>query len=82
MALLFLLPASSRFRSPLLSFRFSFAVFGSVQAELPTLLLFTHLVEAGLKKPLGTGPVTAVTGLTGPDRFRFRPVQTGPKFKF
>ena len=35
-----------------------------------------------LKKPLGTGPVTAVTGLTGPDRFRFRPVQTGPKFKF
>jgi len=30
----------------LLSFRFSFAVFGSVQAELPTLLLFTHLVEA------------------------------------
>ena len=36
----------------------------------------------GLKKPAGTGPVTAVTGLTGPDRFRFRPVSNRPKFKF
>ena len=36
----------------------------------------------GLKKPLGTGPVTAVTGVTGPARFRFRAVQTGAKFKF
>ena len=41
-----------------------------------------NVFRSGLKKPLGTGPVTAVTGLTGPDRFRFRPVQTGPKFKF
>ena len=39
-------------------------------------------LRAGLKKPAGTGPVTAVTGLTGPDRFRFRPVSNRPKFKF
>ena len=39
-------------------------------------------VGPGLKKPLGTGPVTAVTSLTGPARFRFRAVQTGAKFKF
>ena len=38
--------------------------------------------QAGLKKPAGTGPVTAVTGLTGPDRFRFRTVGNRPKFKF
>ena len=37
---------------------------------------------AGFTKPAGTGPVTAVTGLTGPDRFRFRPVLNRPKFKF
>ena len=36
----------------------------------------------GFTKPAGTGPVTAVTGLTGPDRFRFRPVLNRPKFKF
>ena len=43
---------------------------------------FTNAMDAGLKKPAGTGPVTAVTGLTGPDRFRFRPVPNRPKFKF
>ena len=37
--------------------------------------------KAGLKKPAGTGPVTAVTGLTGPDRFRYRAVRNRPKFK-
>ena len=39
---------------------------------------------AGFTKPLGTGPVTAVTGLTGPARFRFRfrAVRNRPKFKF
>ena len=42
----------------------------------------TELSQTGLKKPLGTGPVTAVTGVTGPARFRFRAVQTGAKFKF
>ena len=36
----------------------------------------------GFTKPVGTGPVTAVTGLTGPDRFRFRPVRNRLKFKF
>ena len=38
----------------------------------------------GFTKPLGTGPVTAVTGLTGPARFRFRfrAVRNRPKFKF
>ena len=30
-------------------------------------------MQPGFTKPAGTGPVTAVTGLTGPDRFRFRP---------
>ena len=40
------------------------------------------VLYSGLKKPLGTGPVTAVTGVTGPARFRFRAVQTGAKFKF
>ena len=39
-------------------------------------------VEPGLKKPAGTGPVTAVTGLTGPDRFRYGAVRNRPKFKF
>ena len=39
-------------------------------------------MQAGFTKPAGTGPVTAVTGLTGPDRFRFRPVLNRPKFKF
>ena len=38
--------------------------------------------RAGFTKPAGTGPVTAVTGLTGPDRFRFRPVLNRPKPKF
>jgi len=52
------------------------------EASLMTELLVRSRLASGLKKPLGTGPVTAVTGLTGPDRFRFRPVQTGPKFKF
>ena len=37
---------------------------------------------AGLKKPLGTGPVIAVTGLTGPARFRIRAVRNRAKFKF
>jgi len=36
----------------------------------------------GLKKPLGTGPVTTVTGLTGPARFRIRAVLNRGKFKF
>ena len=36
----------------------------------------------GLKKPLGTGPVTAVTGLAGPARFRIRAVRNRAKFKF
>ena len=41
-----------------------------------------NVLGAGLKKPAGTGPVTAVTGLTGPDRFRYRAVRNRPKFKF
>ena len=36
----------------------------------------------GLKKPVGTGPVTVVTGLTGPARFRIRAVRNRVKFKF
>ena len=35
----------------------------------------------GLKNPAGTGPITAVTGLTGPDRFRHQAVRNRPKFK-
>ena len=35
----------------------------------------------GLKKPTKTGPETAVTGQTGPDRFRFGSVSNRPKFK-
>ena len=38
-------------------------------------------LEAGLKKLAGTGPVTAVTGLTGPDWFRYRAVRNRTKFK-
>ena len=32
--------------------------------------------------PTGTGPETAVTGVTGPDRFRYRRLETGPNSKF
>jgi len=32
--------------------------------------------------PTGTGPETAVTGATGPDRFRYRPVANRPNSKF
>ena len=32
--------------------------------------------------PTGTGPETAVTGVTGPDRFRYRPVANRPNSKF
>ena len=35
-----------------------------------------------LTLPVGTGPVWPVTGQTGPDRFRFRPVPNRSKFKF
>ena len=40
-------------------------------------------LESGLNLPTGTGPETAVTGQTGPDRFRFRfrPVSNMLKFK-
>ena len=38
-------------------------------------------LESGLNLPTGTDPETAVTGQTGPDRFRFRPVSNRPKFK-
>ena len=37
--------------------------------------------QPGLTLPVGTGPVWPVTGQTGPDRFRFRPVPNRPKFK-
>ena len=40
------------------------------------------MLESGLKKPLGTGSVTAVTGLIGPARFRIRAVRNRAKFKF
>ena len=38
-----------------------------------------ELGRAGLKKPVGTGPVTAVTGLTGSGIGR---LETGPNLKF
>ena len=39
------------------------------------------VLGAGLNLPTGTGPDTAVTGQTGPDRFRFETVSNRPKFK-
>ena len=39
------------------------------------------VAAAGLKIPTGTGPVLPVTGQTGLDWFRFRPVSNRPKFK-
>ena len=39
------------------------------------------VLGAGLNLPTGTGPDTAVTGQTGPDRFRFGVVSNRPKFK-
>ena len=57
------------------------AAFGRARANAPRARARAR-VAPGLKKPAGTGPVTAVTGLTGPDRFRYRPVRNWPKFKF
>ena len=39
------------------------------------------LIWSGFFLPAGTGPETAVTGQTGPDRFRYRPVSNRSKFK-
>jgi len=39
------------------------------------------VLGAGLNLPTGTGPDTAVTDQTGPDRFRFETVSNRPKFK-
>ena len=67
------------------------AIGGREELELQTHAAFARgiwdlvvlcVLWAGFTKPAGTGPVTAVTGLTGPDRFRFRPVLNRPKFKF
>jgi hypothetical protein len=35
---------------------------------------FQRVCRAGFTLPVVTGPVTAVTGLTGQDRLRYRPV--------
>jgi len=40
------------------------------------------LILARVFLPTGTGPETAVTGVTGPDRFRYRPVANRPNSKF
>ena len=41
---------------------------------------YLPVTGTGFTKPAGTGSVTVVTGLTGPDWFR--PVLNRPKFKF
>ena len=54
-------------------------VIGRVIQDLKT--LGTIVIGPGFFLPTGTGPKTAVTGQTGPDRFRYRPVSNRPKFK-
>ena len=54
-------------------------VIGRVILDLKT--LGTIVIGPGFFLPTGTGPETAVTGQTGPDRFRYRPVSNRPNLK-
>jgi len=51
---------------------------GHVRTGMISPIAISH---TGLKIPTGIGPVLPVTGQTGPDRFRFRPVSNRPKFQ-